>query len=350
MKKSTTEEFIKKANIVHNNKYLYHKTIYINNKTEVIVTCYKHGDFKKRPDMHLQKQGCYKCSKTNNYFDFIIKANEIHNNKYEYSEFIWKNSKEKIKIKCKKHDIFTQRINDHLNGSGCPICNKKILTKENFLKKVKKIHKKYDYSKLIFNKATEKGIIGCPIHGYFEQVLWYHYNGSGCPKCSKTSTKEDFIKKSNNIHNFLYDYSEVDYKKSNSKVKIKCKLHGVFYQSPNHHLQGNSCPICKNSKGETMITNYLKENNIIFSPQHTFENCKYKQKLPFDFYLPKINTCIEFDGEQHFRSSHFFGGQSALETQQLRDQIKTNFCLQNNITLIRIKYNENILEKLQSQL
>jgi hypothetical protein len=59
--------------------------------------------------------------------------------------------------------------------------------------------------------------------------------------------------------------------------------------------------------------------------------------------------CIEYDGIQHFESVEYWGGQSALENQQLRDQIKTDFCFNNNIKLIRIRYNENILDKLNSQ-
>jgi hypothetical protein len=346
--KKELSKFIDESNILFNNMYIYDKAIYINNKTPVIIICKKHGDFKKRPDMHLRKQGCPRCSKVNNYYDFLEKANIIHNNKYEYTYFDWKNYKEKIKIYCKKHkDFFYQTINDHLNGSGCSICNKKKLTKDIFFKKINSYNYNYDYSKLIFD-TSKKAIIICKKHGEFKQNIWDHYNGSSCPKCAnKNLTTDDFINKSNNIHNYLYEYSMVKYKKSNLKVNIICKEHGIFTQTPNHHLRGNGCPICKNSKGEIKIANILNENNIIYEKNKKFYNCKYKSLLPFDFYIPELNVCIEYDGEQHFRSTSFFGGEKKLKLTQLRDKIKTDFCTNNNIELLRIKYNENILNKLQ---
>lgn len=346
-RKLTKEEFIKKANIIHNNLYIYDKVDYMGNKSEVIIRCKEHGYFKQRPDVHLQGQKCYRCSKTNNYNDFLIKANKIHSNKYEYPKFSWNISKDKIDIICNKHGIFRQVINYHLNGSGCPICNKKILIESDFLIKANyKFNNAYNYNIINF-KPGEKIEIICKIHGMFRQSMRDHLNSTGCPICNKTvSTTEEFIEKSNNIHNFLYDYSSSKYTKSNEKVKIICKKHGEFEQSPNHHLRGNGCPNCNKSKGEIKIKNYLITYNIVFISQFKFYNCKDNQQLPFDFYLPDYNICIEFDGEQHFRTSKFFGGEEKLKRTQLHDKIKTDYCNNNNIRLIRIKYNENILDKL----
>lgn len=84
--------------------------------------------------------------------------------------------------------------------------------------------------------------------------------------------------------------------------------------------------------------------------QKKFDNCKYKRKLAFDFYLPDLNICIEFDGQQHYISIDRWGGDNGLKTRQIRDEIKNKYCENNNIILIRIKYNEKIYDKLNQLL
>ena len=349
MEKNKLENLIERGNIIFNNKYDYSLFKYINNKTKGIIICPIHGKFEKRPDVHLiQKQGCPRCSKVNNYEDFLVKSNKIHKNSYEYEEFIWKSSKTYINIYCKNHKgFFNMRINDHLNGTGCSICNRNVLTNNIFYNNIHKIHNyKYDYSKLNFRIGSDIGIIICPIHGEFKQIVTEHYNGCGCPKCvGKNKTTDEFIKESNLIHNNKYMYP-VDYISSSIKIKIICPIHSEFRQTPNKHLSGQGCPKCKESKGEKQITKILNEKNIQYETQKTFEGCKYKGLLKFDFYLPNINTCIEFDGEQHFRNFKFEKTDEKLKIRQLRDKIKTDYCEDNNIRLIRIKYNDNIIEKL----
>jgi hypothetical protein len=126
---STTNEFIKKANIIHNNRYDYSKVKYINNHTNVIVICYQHGEFSIRPGNHLFKKGCVKCaklstikklSKTN--VVFIDQAKIIHNNFYDYSQTDYINAFTKIIIICPAHGIFSQQPAKHLCGQGCPKC------------------------------------------------------------------------------------------------------------------------------------------------------------------------------------------------------------------------------------
>lgn len=344
-KKLTTEDFIEKANKIHNFKYEYIDINYINNKSKIKIQCKEHGEFEQRVDSHLHGSGCPRCSKISNYYDFVIKANKIHNNKYKYTIFKWNSHKDKIDILCKKHGSFKQIINDHLNGSGCKKCNLHMLSEEDFFKKVKEINKNYDYSKTIFKNNSKIKII-CNIHGEFEQNIWDHYNGAGCPTCAhKNLNTDDIITNFNNVHNFRYDYSKTEYVSSDKKVIIICKKHGEFKQSPNHHSRGKGCPKCNNSKGELSIEKYLIDNNIKYITQKTFDDCVYKQKLRFDFYLPDIITCIEYDGEQHFRS-HIIWGEEKLKLTQIRDKIKTDYCKYNNINLIRIRYNENIEEKL----
>lgn len=91
------------------------------------------------------------------------------------------------------------------------------------------------------------------------------------------------------------------------------------------------------STGESLIEEYLKLSNIEYISQYKFENCKNIRKLPFDFYIPKFNLCLEYDGRQHFEI--VYNTKSFLDT-KINDEIKTNYCVKNNIKLIRLNYKQ----------
>ena len=347
----TTDRFISFSNKKHKNKYDYSLVDYKDMRTKVKIKCPEHNIFEQTPGNHLKGCGCPSCGgvKVPTTEKFIINANKIHNNKYDYSLVEYKNAKTKVKIICKKHNIFEQTPTNHLSGQGCPTCLGKNRTKEELIVDFNKIHNfKYDYSLVEFKTCKDKVKIICPDHNIFEQTPSQHLSGNGCHICggSKKKDTEEFIKESNIIHNFKYDYSLTEYKNAKTKVKIICKYHNIFEQTPSHHITGVGCPSCCDSKGEKEIRIFLISNDIKFSQNKRFSKCKDKTPLPFDFYLSDHKTCIEYDGIQHFESIEYFGGQLALESQKLRDQIKTDYCLNNNIKLIRIKYNESILEKL----
>lgn len=114
-----------------------------------------------------------------------------------------------------------------------------------------------------------------------------------------------------------------------------------------HLASGHGCPICHNSVGEKQIKKYLTRHNINFIQQHTFDDCKNIRALPFDFYLPDYNVCIEYDGMQHFEPVDFGGNgqewaRKQLESLKMRDGIKNDYCVSNNILLCRIKYTQKV--------
>lgn len=207
-----------------------------------------------------------------------------------------------------------------------------------------KLHgNKYDYSLVTFDSVHDKIKIICPHHDLFTQKVYSHLEGYGCKKCSDQkirNTKYDFIKKSKSIHGDKYDYSLVDYINNSTKVKIICPDHGIFLQRPKQHIRGENCPQCNQSKGEELIENILKENNISYEKEKKFKECFNNDKLRFDFYLPNKNTCIEFDGIQHFKPVNIFGGIKQFRKQQINDKIKNDYCKSNNIKLLRIRYDQ----------
>lgn len=278
---------------------------------------------------------------------FIEKAKIIHADKYNYSLVKYIKSKLKIIIICPIHGEFEQRASGHLAGYGCSKCSsdKQKLDINKFIEKAKEVHgDKYDYSLVEYKTYDENINIVCPIHGQFEQTPNNHLKGSDCLKCSLNNRviNNNFVKKANKKHGDKYDYSLVNYKGFNIKVKITCKIHGEFEQTPQNHLKGQGCPICNESNGEKKIRDLLNKNGINFIPQKRFDGCKHKITLPFDFYLPEFNTCIEFNGIQHYKAIDIWGGEKKLLEQQKKDTIKKEYCNKNNLKLIIIKYNEKI--------
>lgn len=280
--------------------------------------------------------------------NFIDKSNKIHNGKYKYDKVKYINNKTKVIITCQRHGDFTQIPMTHLKGSGCPYCYNekrgqiKKLSLDEIIGRSKKIHgDKFNYKNSIIIK--NKISVECPLHGYFEQRIFDHIKGHGCPKCGGVGRidRENFIEKSNKIHNNKYDYSLVNFKNTESKISIICPNHGNFQQKVRYHLKGKGCPICKTSKGERTIINYLENKKIKFIYQHIFNDCKDKSFLKFDFYLPEYDMCIEYDGRQHYESVW-----ENINVIKNRDKIKNDYCLKNNIRLIRISYKENLTESL----
>jgi len=240
------------------------------------------------------------------------------------------------------------------------------LTKLEVLNRANKIHNsKYDYPNFVYINRRMKIDIVCPYHGLFQQNLSDHlYNKSGCSKCKSQKTSKEktkpfkyFKDKANLVHDFFYDYSKSEecYVDSRHKVPIICPEHGEFFQAFYNHVNARAgCPKCNHSKGELFIGKCLKKQKISFKTQKTFDDCKgIKNKLPFDFYLPEFNTCIEFDGRQHFEPVCFNGinfkdAHQNFEKLKINDDTKNKFCKENNITLIRISYKDNIVSLLET--
>jgi len=271
-----------------------------------------------------------------------------HKNKYDYSLVEYKNINTKIEILCNNCcKTFFQTPKCHLRGDGCPECSKnKKLNNSTFIEKSNKKHNnKYDYSLVEYINNKTKIKIICPEHGVFEQTPHEHLSGHGCCMCggSKKLSINNFIERSNKIHDNKYDYSLVEYKNNCTKVKICCPVHGIFEQIPNVHLLGSGCAKCNESKGEKQISQILNNLNIEYIREHTFKDCKYINLLEFDFYLPEFDCCVEFDGKQHFEPVF---GEEELQKTKIRDEIKNNYCRINDIYLLRISYKDNLKDKM----
>lgn len=355
----TTEEFIEKSTKIHNGKYSYEKSEYLGNKKSIIIKCPEHGYFEQSAGSHMSGRGCGKCAGNIQYTkdEFVQKANNVHNNKYNYEHVIYTGIFNKVNIEClvDGHGIFEQTPDAHINNlQGCPKCsNNKKLDQEYFIEKVTEIHNgKYSYENVVYvDRLTNIEII-CPMHGSFLQKPREHLRGSGCQMCQRvsigithTGTLSNFIESSRKVHGDRYTYDEqCVYVNCDTKLKILCNVpgHGYFEQTPDNHIRGNRCPKCNYSKGEELIHEYLLSVGIFNTPQFSFIDCRNKYPLPFDFYVECNDRfgLIEFQGKQHYEITEFFGGQEAFEYRKYNDNIKAKYCEDKNIPLLLIHYND----------
>lgn len=361
--KKTKEQFVSDARKVHGNKYDYSKVEYKGCHVEVEVVCPKHGSFWQTPTNHLLGHGCIKCRteeranrQRRTTDEFIAQARIVHGDKYNYDKTEYVNKRTNVCITCPIHGDFWQNAQSHLNGCGCKECMKEKfrLSYEEFILRAKAIHNcKYDYSlitKINFNGFNSIVDIICTKHGVFKQKAGNHINGKGCKKCAyeklreiKSCTLNEFIKNAKQVHGNKYDYSKVEYINRVSSVCIICQTHGEFWQRADHHLNGVGCPSCKHSYGEEFIEKYLNEKGIHYIRQYKIPNeylfCKNK-RLYVDFYLPKHNIFIEFNGAQHYKPIEYFGGKQSFERQIERDNALKKYCIDHKVKLIEIPYTE----------
>ena len=171
----------------------------------------------------------------------------------------------------KMFNIDRKTLSRNLKNLGI---NTSIISKQKFILISSQIHNsKYNYSLVHdFKNVKEKVKIICSLHGEFEQDVYSHKKGCGCPLCAREyvskvriKDKQDFLNKVYQIHGNTYDYSNTIIKNNTSKVIITCKIHGDFKQSPDKHKQGRGCPICtEEQKGWTKQAwkNMLKKEDI----------------------------------------------------------------------------------------
>lgn len=289
--------------------------------------------------------------------DFSKKVFDIYGNDYIIiGEYV--NSLTKIRVRHNSltcnHEWDTSSSN-FFKGNGCPKCGCKRqtdgqrLTHEEFVNKfIDRFGDEYDILEK-YKTAKVKLKIRHKLCNYiFSLSPDSLLHGNGCPKCNSLSVRcrdTDFFKKE------VFDLVGNEYKVLGEFTRTKDKISmehsscgNVWSIEPTSFLVGNRCPCCQKSKGEKAIKKYLESKNIMFKEQYRFNDCRNINPLPFDFAIIddefKILCLIEYDGEQHYKPMRFTNSDNAKELSviQARDSLKTDYCIKNNIPLIRIPY------------
>lgn len=285
--------------------------------------------------------------------DFLRQVEEQGEGEYELlSQYIGSDSHVKIKhISC--GNIYNVTPSNFLKGRRCPKCasiKRGHLQRYDPNKFQQEVSEVEGYSLLSqYTISTEKVKIK---HDYcaktYEVKPFDFLSGKRCPHC-KGRTIGEKLKKSQET--FEKEVTEItngeyvvigEYSTARTHIKIKHNSCGNVYNvAPTHFLRGDRCAKCTFSKGEFTIAEFLERFDIPYEKEKSFADCVYKKALKFDFAIYKRDSLaclVEYDGEQHFRAVEHFGGERALIKTQRRDHIKSRYCADNGIPLIRISY------------
>jgi DNA-directed RNA polymerase subunit RPC12/RpoP len=287
---------------------------------------------------------------------------KLNNSSIELSGGVFSNSKKTLMFRCLIcEESFDINWNSVLSGNRCPYCRGlRISSKNNLMIKFPEISLDWNYEKN--DKKPSEYTYGskkcaswkCHICSFeWTAEICNRTSGKGCPECSRLKSigrpnvrkksKDYFIEEIYSLVGNEYSILE-EYVGTDNSIKFKHISCGhVWKVAPSAFIRGTRCPKCKSSKGEKKISLFLDFLNIEFILQCRFEDCKKTISLPFDFYLPNYNLCIEFNGIQHYEPIDFAGrgydwSNENFKKIKSRDKIKTKYCKNNNISLLIIPY------------
>lgn len=266
-------------------------------------------------------------------------------------------AKTKIRFECMTcGHIWKSTPTNILSGRGCPECrdanNKKRfeLGEKEFRKRISEINPDIELIHTGDPSWHGRSMVRCKKHG----VIWDTINsallrGCGCRECMREKiankngrSSEEFVKLVRKTSPHIEVLGE--YKNARTKIKVRCKTHDeIYYVTPDLLLHGTgNCPKCTMTSGEYKVANYLDSKGYEYIAQHSFKGADRKiRNKRFDFYIPDMNTCIEYDGIQHFEPVGNFGGEETFEYTKKNDALKNKFCDVHGIKLIRVPYTEN---------
>ena len=333
---------------------------YIEVKTPILHKCLLHNvEWKVSPDNILHGHGCFKCGsekitikskKTNEEYLNELKENDI--SIYPLEEYM--GAEINILHKCSICGYeWSVKPANILFGRKCPKCsNRARRSPDQYIQEVQEKNQNIEVLENYISANTPI-LHKCKKHNHIWKATpsWI-LKGSGCIFCGREKvskqikkTNEQYIKELKELNPTIIALEE--YELSKTKILFKClQCNHEWKALPGNLIRGHGCPNCKKSLGEETISQWLKKHNIEYEPQKKFSDCKDILYLSFDFYLPKTNQCIEYDGEQHFRAVDYFGGKESLEYTQRHDQMKNLYCKTHDISLLRIPYYADIDEEL----
>lgn len=371
MRKKTHEEYVAELEIKNPDVKVIGQ--YAGSEVKIMHQCLKHDIYwETKPNNVLQGKGCKECQKEKSK-EKRVKSHEqyvldvfVKNPIIEViDKYIDKNTP--ILHRCTIHDVYWYASPTNiLAGKGCRQC-----MREKIGNALVKSHSTYVSELKIKNPSIEvvEEYINistpithhCLIHDIYWKIAPHNaLNGQRCIECKKENLRQSFVKSHSQYVDevaLINPDIEVVGKYMNAKTPIlhRCKIDGCEWMCiPNNVLYRQcSCPQCNESSGERQIRQWLEKHSIYYIYQKSFVDCCDIKSLPFDFYLPEYNICVEYDGIHHFEPIDFAGeGKEWAENQfeyiQKHDKIKTEYCKNNNIKLLRIPYYKNVEEELNN--
>jgi very-short-patch-repair endonuclease/endogenous inhibitor of DNA gyrase (YacG/DUF329 family) len=231
----------------------------------------------------------------------------------------------------------------------------KKLTQQQFLDKVKKNigeeYENYSFKETIYVNQRTKVKVNCKLHGDFFITAGHLMNqkNTGCPEChNKTKRKntEQFIKKAQEVHgDENYDYSQTKYINNNTKVKIICPEHGMFYTRPGDFLLNKSrCPECgKENSAKKRASNtdfFIKKAKEIHGNKYDYSLVDYKNNHEKIKIICPIHGVFEQSPNSHL------GGNGCIKCKNSKGEEKINsFLVSKSISFEKEKTFKNLKDE-----
>ena len=365
----TTEEFREKVRKI--NPSFEVLSDYKGGREKVLRKCTICGDVRKvqaRMLLETPTHGCPVCvfskqgkEKRKSPAQFREELFKVNPNIELLSEYEKNDSR--VRCKCKIDGYEWDGIpHTLLEGHGCMECYRRAANRRTEDEFLKEMHERFPTIRVLskYIRIAVKVDFACDACGYHWTAIpdtILNNKNSGCPKCagrahiSEAEIIDRIVDKNNRVE-YIGGYKDMS-----SHANFRCKKCGYEWHTlVGSILAGRGCPKCNLSHGALRIAKYFDDNGIDYICEFKFDDCRNIRPLPFDFYIKDKNTCIEYDGEQHFEPVKFGDGETServqykFETQQRNDNIKTEYCQNNGIKLIRIPYTdfdriESILDK-----
>ena len=355
----THEEFLQKVQQIHGDKFTLLEE-YKNNYTPIQIRCNDCGyTAKMNPRNLIRGHSCPNCAKLNSQ-----NKNEQKFKKTLYDKFngtidmidSYINATTPIKFHCNNcgNEWITEPKTIILT-KGCQHCytNRHSMTNEEFQQRLKEKFNGNITTNDTYNNMITRMTFKCNRCGNIWETTWNslkHCRALGCRICNaqlQRKTMEQFKQDLEKVHghklSVLSEYITVI-----KPIQIQCNIcNRIFKATPNTLLSGKGCNCLSTSKGEQYCEEFLIEHGCNYKTQYKLYDCKDKNPLPFDFAIfdnqEQLLCLIEFGGKQHLSADNHHSDdkeqrQQFFEYTQKHDQIKTNYCLNNKIPLIRIRY------------
>lgn len=308
--------------------------------------------------------------------EVVERLRELYGDDYDYTQVDYKNNRTLITLRCKKHNVvFSRTLSNLLKGWGCPKCNKEQgktwtnivektyepsrrserWTTERFIAESKAYHGEgfFDYSQCHYvNNDTPVTLIriadGTVVKVRPYEHLRHDADYDGVRQYYQGTTDKEKIYTlvrhlEENIDSAIYVPMQT-IKSTNKRFKCICPLHGEFYVSLSQIDNGRCCPECDSrgeSVGERNVRRWLQSKNIKFVQEYLIQDKKcFETYARVDFYLPNLNTMIEFQGEQHYGigNKSITHGSRKWQSQKKRDNHLRRYAADHNIRLIEVPY------------
>lgn len=393
-KNNKTKYFIKMSLKKYGNRFTYYKSYIADNaeytRIKAVVTCHFHGDFEISAGYFYGKngKGCYECKhgeplKKNITLDMFME--ELHKIRPYYSSIPgvskYVNNHTDITLHCDKHNQdFSARPSNLLwEKCTCTECKEERINQRGknwmdrsgieFINSIEeKFPGKYDFSETKYNGFRGRLVFKCNTCGEIidksVSAVFYDFSNEKC-LCSNCGLELYRIKRENKFKEAVekrfpnhFDLTNVHYiGRELGATGIKCLKCGKTFDInyPGNFMTGAGCPHCDFSIGESMVRNWLENNEKSYTSyvEHlNIDNSKivgrredWGVEIDFVVYVENITYWIEYNGEQHYTWCKHFQTLELFNGQLKRDENVRNYCKNNNIILIEIPFKYNKQEQ-----